>query len=633
VTSSPELSPPNLRAAVLAQVAQALALFEKGQHLAAQPVAQRAVDLAREGADPPQLGAALTMLCRAEYMSGRHLQAFAAASEAYRLLDAADDLPQQVLALNVCAQVESKSGNTANAIDLWRKGLAAIYALRAQGRAAVGADTRRGEYVILAGLANCLSQSAEHRGAIEYGRAAVEVWRSQPQHAHLLQSAAATLAAMHTRYAEDLRRQGQHAEAAHQVDCATLALIAIDPTTWRSLDYTGLINLCEQTYVQAYLCDGPKARASAAAMLRATRQGTAGLPWRAVTFDALGELHWHAGRWRRALVYWQRSVQAHRQANLLSVPLMIFHRLIDAQAALGAFDAALALQKEYRALRKALHLQARALRVQIDVIERQNERRYRQAKDLVLHSQRLVVMGRLIAQTHHALHTPVAQARSLTAAALACRPAEPMDGPRDAACQGPGGVDGQRALIQLLLGLVQHVDRAAGLVNQLKLFTYRSSPEPTALLLHEVLRNEWQAITPQESLGGRELHIDDGPAVHAWADVQRAGILLRVLLIELTQRPGFAKLSARVEAAAQGKVLLHLVAGFAWPLVAVTADGAAAVATDPTVSLGLMLCQEIAVEMNGHLQLEQVGPLLRCQLQLPAASARSCTASDLAVCQ
>jgi C4-dicarboxylate-specific signal transduction histidine kinase len=605
VTTNASESQPNLQALALATLEEAQDLSDRGQHLAAHPLAQRAVDLARESADRPVLGAALTLLCQAEYRLGRQAQAFAVADEAYALLGAIGDLSRQALVLNVRAMIEWNSGNGARAIGLWRKGLLAIRAVRAvraDGQSTGDVDTASGEYLILHHLAGWLSRIAEYPGAIQYAKAGVAVWQGQPQHAHRLQSAAALLAGVHADYADDLRLKGRHAEAAHQAQCAASALIPLDPQTWRSLDYSGLTALCQQSFVQSFLCDWPRARASTAAMLRAARLGTLGPAWYAMSIETLGQLHWYAGRMGRAGVYWQRSAQKYQQAGLLAHPLAIFDRRIEAQAALGAFDAALALQKEYRALRTELHLQATALRVQIDMIERQNERRRRQASDALLHGQRLAVMGRLIAQTHHALHLPVASALALTAAALACDGGDPDGGHRSDSRQ--------RELTQLMQHLVQHVDGAARLVSQLKLFTYRSSPEPTALLLREVLRNEWQAITQQGSLGEVTLEMEDSPTVHAWADVQRLCILLRVLLIELTQMAGLAKLSARIEATDDGQVLLHLMVGFGLPLA------------DTTPSLGLTLCQEIAVEMSGHLQIDQTATALQGRLRLPDAGQR-----------
>ena len=71
-----------------------------------------------------------------------------------------------------------------------------------------------------------------------------------------------------------------------------------------------------------------------------------------------------------------------------------------------------------------------------------------------------------------------------------------------------------------------------------------------------------------------------------------------------------AKLSARIEATDDGNVLLHLMAGFDLPLAG----------TMP--SLGLTLCQEIAVEMGGRLQIDQTATALQSRLRLPDAGQR-----------
>jgi hypothetical protein len=105
-----------------------------------------------------------------------------------------------------------------------------------------------------------------------------------------------------------------------------------------------------------------------------------------------------------------------------------------------------------------------------------------------------------------------------------------------------------------------------------------------------------------------------------WCDAQRLGIMLKVLLIELTQPAGagaaVAVIGAHMAAGEADTVLLHIQAvggGCAAP----TADQSAG------ASLAAALCMEIAAEMHGELQSSHNdGAALSYRLQLPDGAAR-----------
>jgi C4-dicarboxylate-specific signal transduction histidine kinase len=62
-------------------------------------------------------------------------------------------------------------------------------------------------------------------------------------------------------------------------------------------------------------------------------------------------------------------------------------------------------------------------------------------------------------------------------------------------------------LAPLLAELSQTIDRAAGLVSQLKLFSYRSSPQPMALSLHESLLDAWKGLDTHIGSGKADLRV------------------------------------------------------------------------------------------------------------------------------
>jgi C4-dicarboxylate-specific signal transduction histidine kinase len=269
-------------------------------------------------------------------------------------------------------------------------------------------------------------------------------------------------------------------------------------------------------------------------------------------------------------------------------------RLSELHAMTGAHEHALALRKEQAACQSHHQKEAGALRSRLAAVERQAERRRQAAQEALVHAQRLAIIGRLIAQTHHALSAPIAQARDLAAQALA------WAGSRD-------------ALQPLLAELSHAIDRAAGLVSQLKLFSYRSSPQPMALSLHESLLDAWQGLDPHIGSRSADLRISGHTQLQVWGDAQRLGIMLKVLLIELAQQAGAdgaaVLINARIDAGEPGTVLLHIEArGFSL-----------ACAAAPGPSLGAALCMEIAAEMQGELQPahDDDAVLLRYRLRLP----------------
>ncbi len=110
----------------------------------------------------------------------------------------------------------------------------------------------------------------------------------------------------------------------------------------------------------------------------------------------------------------------------------------------------------------------------------------------------------------------------------------------------------------------------------------------------------YQSLAPHIGVSARRLPdievVEDTPE-QAWADTQRLGIMLRVLLIELAQWAGaataVAPIRARITSGAPSAVSLHIEArGPADPQTRAAA----------LVTLGGTLCMELANEMGGALE-------------------------------
>jgi C4-dicarboxylate-specific signal transduction histidine kinase len=304
-----------------------------------------------------------------------------------------------------------------------------------------------------------------------------------------------------------------------------------------------------------------------------------------------------------------------------SEPSRILQRLARLHAQAGAYDQALACGKELQARQSLQRLQANVLNCRLAAIERQADRRRYQAREALGHAQRIAVIGRLIAQTHHALSAPIERAHRLAAAALAL-----------ASQSAPAP-----ALGPALEELSQCIDRAAALASQLKLFSYRSMPQPMALSLRDALLDAWHGLAPHLGTSAQHLatlDVADPAGVHAWADAQRLGIMLKVLLIELIKGAGWGAawgagsdavpnaVRVRIEPGEASTALLHIEAGGRAPAHAQVP--APTDAQQASTTLGVTLCMEIAGEMGGvlhaaHDVCDSGGGVLRYRLQLPDA--------------
>lgn len=274
------------------------------------------------------------------------------------------------------------------------------------------------------------------------------------------------------------------------------------------------------------------------------------------------------------------------------------------QLALAADPAStLKAQKERRALSGGLQERTVALRERLAVMGRAGHHLSIHANETLVHARRLVVIGRLLGQTHRALSVPVLRASALTTSAL------------QSECHAELG----RALDEL----IGTIDCAAGLVSQLNLFCYRSAPEYAALPLRAAVLDACTGLMPQTPLEGLRIDIRDGSVVLVWADAQRLGILLKVLLIELTHCAGLKSITARIQPEPEPgselprTVLLHLQARMESERTACRVES----------TLGMTLCRETATEIGGELRSMVDGDALHLRLRLPAAHAQALAAS------
>ncbi len=588
--AAPDAGP---RAAVLALLQEAEQSFESAQPDAAIAVAERAVALARECNELSLLGRGLMLLGSAHNYLGQPVQGYASASEAYELLGACGDVERQLRALSTCAGVAYMCGDPDRAIDLVRKGLAA---------SAHRPDCSAVRAGMLINLSISLYQDAtEYAEAIQCCADAVALAAQAPGTPGLRIRVATRLAYAHVYYADRLGDQGKHGEAAAQLEAACDALPPLDPRSWRTFSHPELLALPYQAVVLAALGRWPMARRAAAATLWSMRQLGNRRVAQVNQLESLADFYRRAGLLRRSIRYEAKMLAACDTVGGKSEAGRCLQRMARLHAQTGAFDLALACHKQLAAVRSLLRLETSELRCRLATIEREAERRRYQANEALAHTQRLAAIGRLIAQTHHALSAPAERSRCLTAMAreLSNQSASPA------------------TLAKVLDDLSQTMDRAAGLVSQLKLFSYRSTPQPMALSLRDALLDAWQGLGPHVNRRIAQIEVSDDQQLQAWGDAQRLGIMLKVLSIELAQLPASdatpTLIRARIEAGDAATVVLHIET---WARTAPQTSG------ETSPALGITLSKEIAAEMGGSLQTVRDDDIaLHYRLQLPEAGA------------
>jgi tetratricopeptide (TPR) repeat protein len=596
------------KASVRAMVLHAEQALERSEFELALALAQRAERRAHTHDDQHLRACALLICARAEWALGRTSSSYAHAVEAYSMLGACGDSTQQLQALSLCAWVLNSGGDRARSIKLFQQGLSFAHE---PDRVFIRCQLLRNLAVIFGG-------QAEYIEALACLTEAIALSRDVPELRGQWVLCANEEAVLRLQYAGDLKSRGQTQAALMQRQAAVEALPPISYAAWRTLSRREMLGLRARVRVLAELKRFAEARHVAAICLlsdrRAGRRGVVLLG----TICAVAFLYRACGDIRRAIRAERRAVKCCEHLPHAADLSSCMHRMAQDYAQLGEYAGALACRREMAGLITRQRLEAAALRSRLAAIERQAERQRYRANAALVHTQRLAVIGRLIAQTHHALSAPAERVLALARKAQAL--------------SGGGAVLAE--VKPVLDEISRTIDQAGALVSQLKLFSYRSTPQPMALSLREALRSAWQGLAPHLGAGARlaQLEVqDDAQHLQAWGDAQRLGIMLKLLLIELTQQAAAhdepVMIRAYIESGGTAGVVLHLQAprraGTPLPDAQPTQTPAPALAT-----LGVTLCQEIAGEMGGALDVQtqlqtRAGALLRYRLRLPGPDAQA----------
>ena len=575
---------------------EAQTLLDDGNVADAKRLADQVATACHPG-DGPLRGWALLVCGSASCLDAQYELAYLNASEAYTLLSASDDLPRALEALSILVAVYCETDDFDRAVEAAKSGI------ELSVQHAVPEMTMR----LLHSLGWVLHRGGEFPEAIRCLDEAIALHAQLPVSGRdPLVRFSTELAFVHQSYGEHLAQHGQVslADAHFRSARASLARLMADSPGGHTV--YEIRSMEARVHLQATWHDWQGARQSAARFIRTARRRNSPRRSLAAAMNALCTLHRAAGDLPRAIRYQHRSMAILRDIGLTTAVKESAQRLAELHAQLGAYKEALAWHQEAASLQATQSGRNNALRCRLAALERQANRRGTLAREQLLHARRMMVIGRLIARIHHAMLSPLQRANERIVEVARSIDAE----------QSPARV------VELLREAGLELDQAASLTRQLKLFSYRSTPQLSALSLEESLRSAWNGLLlcgrPQDwSLSVTH----DAGGAEALGDAQRLGILLTILLIELAPQnagqPGRV-IWAKVEPGGPAEPTNE---GGREPTLVVLKIGVSGdleVAGEP--SLGLALCAEIAQEMNGQLDCEYDGVLVRgYRLTLPQA--------------
>lgn len=303
---------------------------------------------------------------------------------------------------------------------------------------------------------------------------------------------------------------------------------------------------------------------------------------------ALADYHIGCGQPTRGLLCLRRAVCRLRTAHNRSQLSTTEHRLAALYGEMGDHENALRWLRRAHYDGTRLQSGRNQVRGRFAESDREEKRLRTSSKEVQVHAQRLDVIGRLIAEIHHALAQPlgVVQARLTT---LLER--EELAASTD-------------FLSTALKEVIEQIDAASALVGQLKMFSYRASPQPSEVHLQLAVNQAWKDAALWRPGPSRALAIETVHRTVVHVDAQRLAVLLRILLIEADRATAPQSPKAVIDTD-NGMCCMRLSCG------ALQLGGGA-------VTVGITLCVEIAHEIGGHLVWEtQVGKGLVFTLRLP----------------
>lgn len=564
--TSPHADAPGVDASLhlLQSAAAAGRDFPEGLRLSAQAV----IAARRDGATDDVLGQSLLLQAHYAYRLFDYALAYESALDASAALARCGDTARRGRALNYCFITCIETGDLVRALEHSRRALALADAAGDPFQRATLLHNQAVIFEMVGDHGNalaCLDQSARLHDELPDGGPGAFFARVNAAGIHLARADGAADEAAASSHRDAARRELPPLRA----DAAPAAL-----QTWLS--------------IQSRLGNLAAAREAALICVMEARRNRSSERYRTYAMLALADYHLGRDRPDRGVLCLRSAVRKLRAARNQSHLGATERRLAAIHASLGQHDQALHWLRQAEADNTRLQTERHEVRWSFAESDRDEKRRRSLRDEVLVHVQRLDVIGRLIAEIHHALAQPLAAVRSTLQQLLSA-----TDLPHD-----------PERLRLALDDVIEQVDAASALVRQLKMFSYRASPQPSEVNLRLALDQAWADASLWRRGPARELAIEarHRPVVHV--DAQRLAVLLRILLIEADRVTAPDDLAATLDA---DGTACHMSLGCGTGDVARVSG-----------RVGITLCAEIAHEVGGHLTCEAApGERIVLRLQLP----------------
>ncbi|ARN20785.1 hypothetical protein [Piscinibacter gummiphilus] len=547
--TSPHADTPGVDASIhLLESAAAAGLdFPEGLRLSALAVSAAR----RDGASDDVLGQSLLLQAHYAYRLFDYALAYESALDAGTALARCGDSARRGRALNYCFITCIETGDLVRALEHSTRALALAEAADDAVQRATLLHNQAVVFEMVGDQDNalaCLARSARLHDTLPDGGPGAFFARVNAAGIHLVRAEGA----------EDEAAASAHRSAAVRElpplrsDAAPAAL-----QTWLS--------------IQSRLGNLAAAREAAIICVAKARRNRSSERYRTYAMLALADYHLGRDRPDRGAACLENAVRKLRAARNQSHLGATERRLAALHAGLGRHDRALHWLRQAEADNTRLQAERHEVRWSFAESDRDEKRRHSLRDEVLVHVQRLDVIGRLIAEIHHALAQPLAAVRATLRQLLSA-----TDRPHD-----PG------RLRIALDDVIEQVDAASALVRQLKMFSYRASPQPSEVNLGLALEQAWADASLWRHGRTRQLAIESRqrPVVHV--DAQRLAVLLHILLIEADRVTAPDDLAATIDS--DGTTCgMSLGCG--------TGDVGRV-----SGRVGITLCAEIAHEVGGHL--------------------------------
>lgn len=550
----------------------ALALAHPGELFKQRALLNAAEDLARErNLGPQTLGHLRLQQARLQALLCDYPRILSCSIEAGELFERIGDTLGVLRAALFRVWVCVETGDTTRALDLTRRLLVP---------AREGGHVRVATWLLTAqAFAFCALE--EYGAAARCAEESLRIGAGRPgsrnDHEHTL----ALLAAIHVHQADALFRDQRPADAQAQLQQARDTLPKMAPGTRASV-------LRMTLFALSCLGDTHGARPVAGQFIREMR-GMRGAPyWRIQSNLTMGLYYLSAGCPGKAARRLQKAIELMEAVGRIRQLPVAMRALAEAHASLGQHGQALNCLRETQSLITRKQPEAARLHGRMIALQRDVEWRRAERETVRLHTQRLAVVGRLMAQIYLSLEAPLVAVNGTISQCLdEIERLEPED------------------LADKLRGVVSRIDEASSLARQLKMFSYRAAPQSMVLDLQAALREAWQGMGTGRETPLPPLTVAGTPPPQVRGDVQRLAVLLRILLIEIERMAG--QCSPRATFSVQSD--------------AVRVEFACvrhAAAVSRSLGVGFTLCEEIAREMQGALrQTDGPGGEMLISLELP----------------